>query len=136
MLFFATALLGSALVSSTLAMPAALRDLALESVPAGSAKLAYDADKDLVYAFSKSGDKVATIDPKKSSKKVEKRAGTCAPLTVDDVQKSKSYMLVSFRFKPHTMPLVPGWTTITDEARNNWGDGGYDLKINLEEVRD
>jgi hypothetical protein len=96
MLFFATALLGSALVSSTLAMPAAFRDLALESVPAGSAKLAYDADKDLVYAFSKSGEKVGTIDPKKSSKKVEKRAGTCAPLTLDDVQKSKFLHIMSF----------------------------------------
>jgi len=87
MKFFSAALLASSLLSATLALPAALRDVSLDQVPDGTYKVAFDESTGLIIAFDKNGEKITSYAPSKSQK--VKRAGTCQPLSVDDVQKSE-----------------------------------------------
>jgi len=92
MKFFSSALLAATLVSATFALPSALRDLSLDEVPSGSARLAFDEKTGIVTVFDKDGGKIGTINSQKSgskSHKVQKRAGTCNAASTDDVQKSK-----------------------------------------------
>jgi len=86
MKFFASALIGSSLLSAALALPAVLRGLSASQVPDSTAKLAFDDEAGLIYAYNQSGEKIGIVDPSKSG--VQRRAGTCAPLSADDAQKS------------------------------------------------
>jgi hypothetical protein len=84
-------LLAFALLSSHVtALPAELRDLSSRDIPDDAARLAFDSSTGTIHAFGKSGEDLGSFVPEKSNSRVEKRAGTCSPLNVDDVQKSQS----------------------------------------------
>jgi len=129
-------LLGLTLFSVVSALPASLRELSTSHLPKGAAKLAFDDDAGLVYAFDEYGKKLGVVDPLKSTRDVQNNAGTCSPLSAEDVKKRKPLLIPSLfaNHQTHAFKLVPKWTALTDKAKANWGGGSHDVRTNMEDV--